>query len=111
MINVLGQLLGQFSQFPISPSKTRQKAEQPNPSQVNPTHLSDELDHPVNPLGMRLMVPAGVLLHGLDGVRCPGHHGPLLLRRLRQHRSLHLRDDAQVSAQHVWRLPGTHFVQ
>ena len=52
-------------------------------------------------LGVRLMVLAGLLLHGMDGVRCPGHHGPLFLHRLRQHWSLYLRDDTQVSAQHV----------
>ena len=61
------------------------------------------------PLGMLLVVPAGVLLHGVDGVRCPGHHGPLFFRRLRQHRRLHLRDDAQISAKHVRRLPGKNF--
>ena len=52
------------------------------------------------------MVPAGVLLFGVDGVRRAGDHGPLLLHRLRQHRRLHLGDDAQVPPQHVRRVPG-----
>ena len=55
---------------------------------------------------LRLLVPAVVLLCQVDGVPGALPDGTLLLRRLRQHRGLHLRDRAQVRQKRLWGLPG-----
>ena len=84
MIHLLAQLLRQFCQFPISPSRTRQRVEQPKSKSTQPrfarrcvtlykNHVCNEFSSPEELTGCGLTFTVGrgneLVMHAVDSLR------------------------------------------